>query len=116
MSNILDGKEARKGVSATPLQASCAALCGALCLPLVLSLLVCYLLSWRRETPCLDLLYKILSSSPKNCVGCCFRQLAGGHAATVSTMEIETDGDCDSAFVTTLGREYFMGANGYEVD
>lgn len=41
---------------------------------------------------------------------------AGGHAATISTMEIETDGDCDSAFVTTLGREYFMGANGYEVD
>lgn len=37
-------------------------------------------------------------------------------AATVSTMEIETDGDCDSAFVTTLGREYFMGANGYEVE
>lgn len=31
-------------------------------------------------------------------------------------MEIETDGDCDSAFVTTLGREYFMGANGYEVE
>lgn len=27
---------------------------------------------------------------------------AGGHAATISTMEIETDGDCDSAFVTTL--------------
>lgn len=41
---------------------------------------------------------------------------AGGHAATVSTMEIETDGDCDSAFVTTLGREHFMGANGYEVE
>lgn len=41
---------------------------------------------------------------------------AGGHAATVSTMEIETDGDCDSSFVTTLGREYFMGANGYEVE
>lgn len=41
---------------------------------------------------------------------------AGGHAATVYTMEIETDGDCDSAFVTTLGREYFVGANGYEVD
>lgn len=41
---------------------------------------------------------------------------AGGHAATVSTMEIETDGDCDSAFVTTMGREYFMGANGYEVE
>lgn len=28
---------------------------------------------------------------------------AGGHAATISTMEIETDGDCDSAFVTTPG-------------
>lgn len=41
---------------------------------------------------------------------------AGGHAATVYTMEIETDGDCDSAFVTTLGREYFVGANGYEVE
>lgn len=41
---------------------------------------------------------------------------AGGHATTVSTMEIETDGDCDSAFVTTLGREYFMGANGYPVE
>lgn len=41
---------------------------------------------------------------------------AGGHAATVSTMEIETDGDWDSAFVTTLGREYFMGANGYQVE
>lgn len=41
---------------------------------------------------------------------------AGGHAATVYTMEIETDGDCDSAFVTTLGREYFMGANGYPIE
>ena len=41
---------------------------------------------------------------------------AGGHAATISTMEIETDGDCDSAFVTTLGREYFTGANGYEIN
>lgn len=40
---------------------------------------------------------------------------AGGHAATVSTMEIETDGDCDSAFVTTMGFEHFMGANGYEI-
>lgn len=40
---------------------------------------------------------------------------AGGHAATIATMEIETDGDCDSAFVYTLGREYFMGANGYEI-
>ena len=41
---------------------------------------------------------------------------AGSHTATVYTMEIETDGDCDSAFVTTLGREYFTGANGYEVE
>ena len=60
-----------------PLQASCAALCGALWLPLVLSLLLCFPLPWRREMPCLDLLYKILSSSPKNCVGRCSRQLAG---------------------------------------
>lgn len=40
----------------------------------------------------------------------------GGHAATIATMEIETDGDCDSAFVYTLGREYFMGANGYPIE
>ena len=40
----------------------------------------------------------------------------GGHAAIISSMEIETDGDRDSAVVTILGREYFMGANGYEID
>ena len=41
---------------------------------------------------------------------------AVGHAATMATIDIQTDGDGDSAIVRTLGMEYFKGINGYTVD
>ena len=41
---------------------------------------------------------------------------AAGHAATMATLDIQTDGDGDSAIVRTLGLEYFKGINGYTVD
>ena len=41
---------------------------------------------------------------------------AAGHAATMETIDIQTDGDGDSAIVRTLGLEYFKGINGYTVD
>ena len=41
---------------------------------------------------------------------------AAGHAATMATIDIQTDGDGDSAIVRTLGLEYFRGINGYTVD
>ena len=41
---------------------------------------------------------------------------AAGHAATMATIDIQTDGDGDSAIVKTLGLEYFRGINGYTVD
>ena len=39
-----------------------------------------------------------------------------GHLTTIYTLEIETDGDGDSAFVTSFGVEHFYGINGYTVD
>ncbi len=37
-----------------------------------------------------------------------------GHLVTICTLEIETDGDGDSAIVTTLGgRQHLCGINGY---
>lgn len=41
---------------------------------------------------------------------------AAGHAATMATIDIQTDGDGDSAVIRTLGLEYFKGINGYTVD
>ena len=41
---------------------------------------------------------------------------SAGHAATRATIDIQTDGDGDSAIVKTLGLEYFRGINGYTVD
>ena len=41
---------------------------------------------------------------------------AAGHAATMATIDIQTDGDGDSAIVRALGLEYFRGINGYTVD
>lgn len=41
---------------------------------------------------------------------------AAGHFATMATIDIQTDGDGDSAIVRTLGLEYFRGINGYTVD
>ena len=41
---------------------------------------------------------------------------AAGHAATMATIDIQTDGDGDSAIVQSLGLEYFKGINGYTVD
>lgn len=39
-----------------------------------------------------------------------------GHAATMATIDIQTDGDGDSAIIHALGLEYFKGINGYTVD
>lgn len=37
-----------------------------------------------------------------------------GHLVTICTLEIETDGDGDSAIVTTLGgQQHLYGINGY---
>ena len=41
---------------------------------------------------------------------------AAGHAATMETIDIQTDGDGDSAIIHALGLEYFKGINGYTVD
>lgn len=39
-----------------------------------------------------------------------------GHAVTIHTLSIETDGDGDSAIVTTLGgNQHMYGINGYEL-
>lgn len=38
-----------------------------------------------------------------------------GHIATMSVMEIETDGDGYSAYISVLGLEYFKGINGHIV-
>lgn len=37
-----------------------------------------------------------------------------GHLATIYTLEIETDGDGDSAIVTSFGQEHFYGINGHD--
>lgn len=39
-----------------------------------------------------------------------------GHLATLHTLSIETDGDGDSAIVTSFGQEHLFGINGYTVD
>lgn len=39
-----------------------------------------------------------------------------GHLTTIYNLEIETDGDGDSAIVTSFGAEHFYGINGYTVD
>ena len=41
---------------------------------------------------------------------------SAGHTATMATIDIQTDGDGDSAIVRTLGLEYFKGINGYTVE
>lgn len=41
---------------------------------------------------------------------------AAGHIATIYNLEIETDGDGDSAIVTSFGQEHFYGINGYTAD
>ena len=38
-----------------------------------------------------------------------------GHIATMSVMEIETDGNGDSAYISVFGLEYFKGINGYSI-
>ena len=38
-----------------------------------------------------------------------------GHIATISLMDIEIDGDGDSAYISVLGLEYFKGSNGYSI-
>lgn len=39
-----------------------------------------------------------------------------GHITTIYTMNIETDGDGDSAYISVFGLEYFKGINGYTVN
>ena len=40
-----------------------------------------------------------------------------GHVATIQTLSIETDGDGDSAIVTTLGgNQHMYGINGFTLD
>ena len=40
-----------------------------------------------------------------------------GHAVTIHTLSIETDGDGDSAIVTTLGgNQHMYGINGFTLD
>lgn len=41
---------------------------------------------------------------------------SAGHTATMATIDIQTDGDGDSAIIHALGLEYFKGINGYTVD
>lgn len=38
-----------------------------------------------------------------------------GHLTTIYNLEIETDGDGDSAIVTSWGQEHLYGINGYEI-
>lgn len=40
----------------------------------------------------------------------------GTYAYTMTHLEIQTDGDGDSAFVTCLGQEWFYGINGCVID
>jgi hypothetical protein len=41
----------------------------------------------------------------------------GGHIKTIMELEIETDGNGDSAIVTTLGgQQYLYAINGHELD
>ena len=49
------------------------------------------------------------------CICIALAAFAAGHLATIYTLEIETDGDGDSAFVTSFGKEHFCGINGYEI-
>lgn len=41
---------------------------------------------------------------------------AAGHTATMASIDIQTDGDGDSAIIHSLGLEYFKGINGYTVE
>ena len=41
---------------------------------------------------------------------------SAGHTATMASIDIQTDGDGDSAIIHALGMEYFKGINGYTVD
>lgn len=50
------------------------------------------------------------------CICIALAAFAAGHLATIYTLEIETDGDGDSAFIQCFGLEYFVGINGYTVD
>lgn len=49
------------------------------------------------------------------CICIALAAFAAGHLATIYTLEIETDGDGDSAIVTVFGQEHFYGINGYEI-
>ena len=41
---------------------------------------------------------------------------SAGHTATMASIDIQTDGDGDSAIIHALGLEYFKGINGHVVD
>lgn len=40
----------------------------------------------------------------------------GSHIWTITHLEIETDGNGDSAFVSCAGQEWFYGINGHIID
>lgn len=40
----------------------------------------------------------------------------GSHIWTITHLEIETDGNGDSAFVSCAGQEWFYGINGHMID
>lgn len=50
------------------------------------------------------------------CICIALAAFAAGHLATISSVYIETDGDGDSAFVTSFGFQHFYGINGYTID
>lgn len=49
------------------------------------------------------------------CICIALAAFAAGHLTTISTLEIETDGDGDSAIVTSFGAEHLYGINGYDI-
>ena len=49
------------------------------------------------------------------CICIALAAFSTGHLTTIYTMEIETDGDGDSAIVTSFGQEHLFGINGYEI-
>ena len=49
------------------------------------------------------------------CICIALAAFTAGYLTTISTLEIETDGDGDSAIVTSFGAEHLYGINGYQI-
>lgn len=59
------------------------------------------------------------TNTMKNIIACLLIAAAAflaGHLTTIYNLEIETDGDGDSAIVTSWGQEHLFGINGYTID